>query len=266
MVFLVFTAWLILSQVMISLVQAFFASAGYGFLAGITYAAQAGAHVVFIWIFRSHLPHAAGKKEAGLRNGLQMVLFSAMTGIGLCMAHRVLFFLFPQIAQSTLGQMTAEEQSRILNSARTPAYFLYAGLIGPVLEELVFRGILFNCCSGKYGRWYPVFITALLFAVFHRNPVQFASAICMGLVLGSLLTLTGDIRITMMIHISNNVFSVMQSLFVKSGPEFSLSPAGIIASVLMGFLFLVWGFVQIKKRWSRGNPMTQIKGSGLRRL
>ena len=40
MVFLVFTAWLILSQVMISLVQAFFASAGYGFLAGITYAAQ----------------------------------------------------------------------------------------------------------------------------------------------------------------------------------------------------------------------------------
>lgn len=176
-----------------------------------------------------------------------MVLFSAMTGIGLCMAHRVLFFLFPQIAQSTLGQMTAEEQSRILNSARTPAYFLYVGLIGPVLEELVFRGILFNCCSGKYGRWYPVFITALLFAVFHRNPVQFASAICMGLVLGSLLTLTGDIRITMMIHISNNVFSVMQSPFVKSGSEFSLSPAGIIASVLIGFLFLVWGFVQIKK-------------------
>lgn len=162
--------------------------------------------------------------------------------------------------------MTAEEQSRILNSARTPAYFLYVGLIGPVLEELVFRGILFNCCSGKYGRWYPVFITTLLFAVFHRNPVQFASAICMGLVLGSLLTLTGDIRITMMIHISNNVFSVMQSLFVKSGPEFSLSPAGIIASVLMGFLFLVWGFVQIKKRWSRGEIMTQIKGSGLRRL
>ena len=235
-------------------------------LSGITYAAQAGAHVIFIWIFRSHLPHAAGKKEAGLRNGLQMVLFSAMTGIGLCMAHRVLFFLFPQIAQSTLGQMTAEEQSRILNSARTPAYFLYVGLIGPVLEELVFRGILFNCCSGKYGRWYPVFITALLFAVFHRNPVQFASAICMGLVLGSLLTLTGDIRITMMIHISNNVFSVMQSLFVKSGPEFSLSPAGIIASVLMGFLFLVWGFVQIKKRCSRGEIMTQIKGSGLRRL
>ena len=35
MVFLVFTAWLILSQVMISLVQAFFAPAGYGFLAGI---------------------------------------------------------------------------------------------------------------------------------------------------------------------------------------------------------------------------------------
>ena len=207
MVFLVFTAWLILSQVMISLVQAFFASAGYGFLAGITYAAQAGAITWFLYGFSvPTCPMRQEKKEAGLRNGLQMVLFSAMTGIGLCMAHRALFSLFPQIAQSTLGQMTAEEQSRILNSARTPAYFLYVGLIGPVLEELVFRGILFNCCSGKYGRWYPVFITALLFAVFHRNPVQFASAICMGLVLGSLLTLTGDIRITMMIHISNNVF------------------------------------------------------------
>ena len=74
MVFLVFTAWLILSQVMISLVQAFFAPAGYGFLAGLTYAAQAGAHVVFIWISVPTCP-CGRKKEAGLRNGLQMVLF-----------------------------------------------------------------------------------------------------------------------------------------------------------------------------------------------
>ena len=75
MVFLMFTAWLILSQVMISLVQAFFASAGYGFLAGITYAAQAGAHVVFIWIFRSHLPHAAGKKRQGSRTACRWSCF-----------------------------------------------------------------------------------------------------------------------------------------------------------------------------------------------
>ena len=68
----------------------------------------------------------------------------------------------------------------------------------------------------------------------------------MGLVLGSLLTLTGDIRITMMIHISNNVFSVMQSPFVKRGSEFSLIPAAIIASVLIGYLFLDWGLVKIK--------------------
>lgn len=34
-------------------------------MAGLTYAAQTGAHVIFICIFRSHLPHAARKKEAG---------------------------------------------------------------------------------------------------------------------------------------------------------------------------------------------------------
>lgn len=71
----------------------FFAS-GYGFLAGITYAAQASTRG-FIWIFRSTCPMRQ-EKEAGLRNGLQMVLFSAMTGIGLCMAHRALF-LFPRL-------------------------------------------------------------------------------------------------------------------------------------------------------------------------
>lgn len=254
MVFLIFTLWLILSQVMISLVQAFFASAGYGFMAGLTYAAQAGANVIFIWMFRSRLPHGGRKKEAGSRDGLQMVLFSAMTGIGLCMVHRILFLLFPQIAQSTFGQMTAEELIRMINNVRTPAYFLYVGLIGPVLEELVFRGILFNSCTEKYGKWYPVFISALLFAVFHRNPVQFASAICMGLLLGSILVLTGDIRITMMIHISNNAFSLMQSLFVKSGPAFSLRSVGTMASVLTGVLLLACGFVQIKKRWSGGTP------------
>ena len=62
MVFLVFTAWLILSQVMISLVQAFFAPAGYGFLAGITYAAQAGAQVVFHMDF-PFPPAPCGRKK-----------------------------------------------------------------------------------------------------------------------------------------------------------------------------------------------------------
>ena len=65
MVFLVFTAWLILSQVMISLVQAFFASAGYGFLAGITYAAQAGAHVVLYGFSVPTCPMRQEKKRQG---------------------------------------------------------------------------------------------------------------------------------------------------------------------------------------------------------
>lgn len=97
MVFLIFTAWLILSQVMISLVQAFFAPAGNGILIGLTYGAQAGAHVIFLCIFRSLLPKRAGIKTAGTRDGVQMVLFSAITGIGLCLAHRILFYCFPRL-------------------------------------------------------------------------------------------------------------------------------------------------------------------------
>ena len=57
------------------------------------------------------------------------------------------------------------------------------GLISPITEEIVFRGLLFN----RMRRYYPVtaaiILSGVLFGVYHGNPVQGVYGTCMGILL-----------------------------------------------------------------------------------
>lgn len=47
---------------------------------------------------------------------------------------------------------------------------IYAGFVGPVVEELVFRGFLMRRFE-KYGKGFAVIVSAVLFGVMHGNPL-----------------------------------------------------------------------------------------------
>lgn len=61
--------------------------------------------------------------------------------------------------------------------------FLYACLLGPVAEEILFRGLVLRSLQ-PYGKKFAILVSALLFGLFHGNLMQAPFAFVVGLVLG----------------------------------------------------------------------------------
>ncbi|UYZ64535.1 CPBP family intramembrane glutamic endopeptidase [Hymenobacter weizhouensis] len=86
--------------------------------------------------------------------------------------------------------------------------FLMVGISAPILEEVLFRGILLTGLLRNYRPWVAIAQSALLFGLFHLNPVQIVSAGLMGLLLGWLYYRTHSLLLCIMVHALNNLLAL----------------------------------------------------------
>lgn len=89
-------------------------------------------------------------------------------------------------------------------------------VIGPVLEEMLFRGAITSELLKHYSPKPAIILSALMFGVFHINPAQILTATLMGLLLAWLFYRTRSLIPGILIHILNNGLSV---LFSQTNPE-----------------------------------------------
>jgi len=88
---------------------------------------------------------------------------------------------------------------------------LGVAVIGPVMEELVFReGICGHLMRNGFTPWRAIWISAILFGIIHFNPAQVPFAILMGVILGVIYAKTGNIVLTSIIHILNNSIALIE--------------------------------------------------------
>lgn len=89
---------------------------------------------------------------------------------------------------------------------------LCIAVLGPILEELLFRGAITRVLLEKYSPAKAVIISALIFGIFHINPAQVVSAFLIGLLLAWLYYKTASLIPCILVHILNNSLSVYLSL------------------------------------------------------
>ena len=89
-------------------------------------------------------------------------------------------------------------------------------VVGPVLEEMLFRGAITSELLKHYSPKPAIILSALMFGVFHINPAQILTATLMGLLLAWLFYRTRSLIPGILIHILNNGLSV---LFSQTNPE-----------------------------------------------
>jgi uncharacterized protein len=82
-------------------------------------------------------------------------------------------------------------------------------VVAPLTEELFFRGLVLRAFLRRYSVAVAIVLSALLFAVGHANPWQFASAAVGGLLLGWLYWRTGSLIPCFLAHASFNGLSVV---------------------------------------------------------
>ena len=144
--------------------------------------------------------------------------------------------------------------------------FLTVGITGPILEEVLFRGIILDGFLNRYKPGKAIFWSALLFGLFHMNPWQFIPAFLIGLLLGYIYLKTRSLIPVIFIHIINNSFSYLmvyifgedvqsyRDIFVESGPYLIF-----LAVALLIFVVCLARLIMTIKENSHFKQETQLK-------
>ena len=137
----------------------------------------------------------------------------------------------------------------------TFSMFLYMGLGAPIVEEIVFRGVLMRGLE-PHGKRFAIVGSAILFGFFHGNLVQSPYAFAVGLILGY-TAMEYSIGWAMVLHMINNLILGDSLLRLTS-----FLPEGY-ADLLYWMIYLLSGIfavvILVRKRndiraWLKSNP------------
>jgi len=89
------------------------------------------------------------------------------------------------------------------------------GLLAPVAEELVFRGLLYGWLAGRWSNLVAFIVSSLAFAAAHTEPLHILMVLPLGLWFGWLRWRTGSLVPTIVAHIINNTIAVSAASFLS---------------------------------------------------
>lgn len=142
---------------------------------------------------------------------------------GLALGLNILFLLAGLIESSGSYQEVAKEQY----AAWFPIGLVCYGLITPIAEELLFRGVIFGCVRRYMKMSAAMLVSALFFALYHGNPVQGLYGAALGFLITYAYEFFGDFRMAVAVHVLANVLSYVLS-FVPAAAVLANWPVCIV--------------------------------------
>ncbi len=109
---------------------------------------------------------------------------------------------------------------------------LYAVLLGPIAEELIFRGVTLSSARKALPLWAANLFQAFLFGVFHMNVIQGIYAFFIGLFLGYICGRGGSVWLSIFLHILFNFWGTFAFEALYSIPL-------LIVFLLLGILGII---------------------------
>jgi membrane protease YdiL (CAAX protease family) len=92
---------------------------------------------------------------------------------------------------------------------------VFAAMVGPMIEELFFRGFMYNAFKKRVGIFAAMLITAATFAALHAHAVGFLPIMILGMVLAYLYEKTGTLVSSITVHMIHNLSMVFLVFLVK---------------------------------------------------
>ncbi len=132
--------------------------------------------------------------------------------------------------------------------------FLTAVIVAPVLEELIFRGIILEGFLRNYSPAKSILLASLLFGLAHLNIWQFIGAFLIGIFISWIYWKTRSIGLVIGIHITNNFVSYM-AMYLSSEPMADITINNFIGSNLLYFVIvgisalILFTGIYFHKRW-----------------
>ena len=124
----------------------------------------------------------------------------------------VLSFVVSQLGPQPEGVKQVTEGIQGVKALQTLAVL---GLLAPVAEELVFRGLLYGWLAGRWSNLVAFIVSSLAFAAAHTEPLHILLVLPLGFWFGWLRWRTGSLVPTIVAHIINNTIAVSAASFLS---------------------------------------------------
>ena len=125
-----------------------------------------------------------------------------------------ILFAFLKIAAMSAGYYETEQMQYQI---AFPAGLVLYGVISPLAEELLFRGLIYNRMKRYFSLVTSGIASAALFGVYHGNLVQAVYGMLMGMLLTYAYEMTGNFAIPVMMHGLANVCVFTAAYYPEAG-------------------------------------------------
>lgn len=163
--------------------------------------------------------------------------------LGMIIVCFVSFALNNLIVMSPLADISKgyEEASNAFYGSTLVLELIGSALIAPLLEELLYRGVLFARMRKMMPLIPAALVSALIFGVMHFNLVQFVYAFLLGIILALLVERAGHIYLAIAGHICANTIAVLRTelhFLDWSTDDSALAYVSSILALLLGVALL----------------------------
>ena len=136
------------------------------------------------------------------------------------------------------------EQAGLAGDSISVVMIIYALILGPVVEEMTFRGATYSILRKNLNFWTVNVIQAALFGLIHMNLIQGIYAFFLGLALGYVRERTGNLLATIILHI---VFNAMSGVVSSLTSVVSGNPVLFCITLLVSMCGSYIGLVLFKR-------------------
>ena len=132
--------------------------------------------------------------------------------------------------------------------------FLAVVVFAPIVEEIAFRGVLYNLLNKRISLFPAALISSVVFGLLHG--ATFFQTAAIGLVLAFIYQVTGDLRMSMLGHAVNNGLAFLQGILIENRVIVSGEPSEIVFTSLL--LAGGVGMIIISLVYLKNNPLRSI--------
>lgn len=141
-------------------------------------------------------------------------------GCGLLVVSYMIIVIHNLILTGLGVQTQGDQISKLFKLLNTPVWFFLVGaLLAPLIEEIFFRGFLFQGLRARYGWVIGMLLSSAIFAIAHLDPVALIPTFILGSLLAYLYHRSNSIWPGVILHMLVNTFGLVSVYVITQYPN-----------------------------------------------
>ncbi|MGJ7923206.1 lysostaphin resistance A-like protein [Neobacillus sp. LXY-4] len=186
--------------------------------------------ILVLWVLRGEFTTRLERNQASI----SLSIFWAISGVFLALFAQQVAANIEAMLGIKIGSDNTQQILTVIESF--PVIILISSIIGPILEEIVFRKIIFGALYQRLNFFLSALISSVIFSLAHMEPEHTLLYSAMGFTFAYLYVKTKRIIVPIFAHVSMNTLVVLIQTVYKEDIDRLIEQSEKIQSFIGGFL------------------------------